>query len=480
MSGGRATRLCVWGLIAATLVAYSNSFEGDFFLDDYGCIVGNETIGQLWLAGEDVPHGLQRRQLGRLTLWMNYQLGGLDPIGYHVVNLLIHLTAGLLLFDLARRVLQLPGVPAELRANSAPVAFAIALLWMVHPLQTESVTYVVQRLESLVSLFYLGCLYGLVRGSVEKRTAWYLFAVGSFWLGVATKEIIATAPLVLLLFDRAYLGASWRETWQKRWGLYASLAPVVPWMAYVLFGGAESQEGVSAGFALEGTTAGQYLMTQAGVVWHYLRLAVFPVGQCLDYDWPVVSRFQDAALPGLGILGLLAISCWAWLRSRRLAALGLSFFLVLAPTSSLVPIKDPAFEHRMYLPLAAIVALAVVGCWYALQRWITWRLAPGVLLASSAVLLIGLTFARNQLYCDPVAMWQDALRSNPQNARAQCNLGSAYCRQWEFALGEPHLRRAVELDPLEPSYRFRLEKSEQLQRMLQAGNQGSEAAPTGV
>lgn len=465
MSERKETRLLMLGLVAVTLLAYANSFDGQYFLDDYGCIVGNETIGEIWLAADEVPHGLQRRHLGRLSLWLNYQLGGLDPFGYHVVNLLIHLGVGLLLFDFVRRTLQLPGITLRLRKSGGPLAFAIALLWLVHPLQTESVTYVVQRLESLVSLFYLGCLYCLLRGVSARKPAWCLLAVASFWLGVATKEIIVTAPLVLLLYDRAFLAQSWREVWQKRWGIYLAMAPVVIWIAIVLAGGPSTDGRVSAGFALEEITPWQYLMTQGGVILHYLKLALVPLGQCLDYGWPVVSNFSAAVLPGLAVVALLAACGFAWKKYPRLAALGLSFFLILAPTSSFMPIEDPAFEHRMYLALAIVVALAVLAAWYALDRWVPWRLAPAMALVSAASLLVALTVSRNELYRDPIAMWQNVLETAPHNARAHCNLGSAYCRHWQFDRGEIYLRRAVELDPTEPSYQFRLEKNELLQKL---------------
>ncbi len=465
MSERKQTRIFMLGLVAVTLLAYGNSFGGQYFLDDYGCVIGNETIGQLWPAAEEIPHGLQRRHIGRLSLWLNYKIGGLDPFGYHVVNLLIHLSVGLLLFDLVRRTLRLPGVDARLQRSSGPLAFAIALFWLVHPLQTESVTYVIQRLESLVSFFYLGCLYCVLRGVSARRPAWCLLAVSSFWFGVATKEIIVTAPLVLLLYDRAFLAGSWREVWQKRWGIYLAMAPVVIWMGLVLAGGPSADGRVSAGFQLEEVTPWQYLMTQAGVILHYLKLAVLPLGQCLDYGWPLVDEFADAALPGLLVLGLLGACGFAWSKWPRLAMLGLAFFLVLAPTSSIMPIEDRAFEHRMYLALAAITALVVLASWYVLDRWVPWRLAPALAVVSAASLLVALTVSRNELYCDPIAMWQNVLETAPHNARAHCNLGSAYCRDWQFDRGEPHLRRAVQLDPSDQSYQFRLEKNEMLQKL---------------
>ena len=472
MKPSQQTRLMVLGLAVATLIAYANSFEGQYFLDDYGCIIGNESIGELRPAAEDIPHGLQRRHLGRLSLWLNYQWGGLDPWGYHVVNLVVHLAAGLLLFDLARRVLGLPGVDFRLRQRSDTLAFAIALLWLVHPLQTESVTYVIQRLESMVSLLCLGCIYAALRGATSHKKWWYLAAVSCFWLGVATKEIIVTAPLVLLLFDRAYLAESWRELWRRRWGMYLTMAPVVIWIAAVLAGGATADGRISAGFSLQEITPWQYLLTQAGVILHYIQLAFLPLGQCLDYDWPVVTDWRKAVLPGLAVLGMLAACGFVWKHWPRLAFLGLSFFLILAPTSSIMPIEDPAFEHRMYLPLAPLLAMAVLAVWQVLdQRLKLPRLAPA-LLTLVAVFFVTATVARNTLYCDPIAMWQDVLKTSPDNARAHCNLGSAYCRSWKFEEGEPHLRRAVELDPSDPSYQFRLEKTQLLRQLVDEQSAG--------
>lgn len=462
MNSSRQTKVMVLGLAAATLVAYANSFDGQYFLDDYGCIVGNDSLGQLWPATEEVPHGLQRRPVGRLSLWLNYQVGGLEIFGYHALNFMIHLAAGLLLFDLVRRTLRLPDIDERWRDRAEPFAFAVALLWLVHPLQTESVTYIVQRLESLVSLCYLGCLYGVLRGATERRTGWYIVAVTCFWLGVGTKEIIVTAPLVTLLFDRAYLAASWRELCGRRWGFYATMAPLVIWLAWVLAGGSSGDGKVSAGFDLEGTTPWQYLMTQAGVILHYLRLSLVPVGQCLDYDWPTVHNWREAILPGALVLAMLTACGLAWKSSPRLSFLGLAFFLILAPTSSIMPIKDAAFEHRMYLPLAPLLALLVVGGWRLCDRQLKLpRLASWAWGLVVCLFIVG-TIDRNSLYCDSVAMWQDVLRTSPHNARAHCNLGSAYCRDWQFDEGKPHLRQAVELDPSDQSYQFRLEKTQML------------------
>ena len=253
-------------------------------------------------------------------------------------------------------------------AAATPLALAIALLWTVHPLQTGAVTYIIQRTESLVSLFFLLTLYCVIRGttSTERARGWNVAAVLSCLLGMGTKEVMATAPLVVLLYDRAFLSGSFRAALALRRGLYAALAATWGIVIWLLI--ATGFHGNTTGFGVTGFTASSYLLTQPGVLARYLRLAFWPVGQCLDYGWPPAQWPGEVVLPGLLIVGLLGLTVWALVKRPALGFLGATFFLILAPTSSFVPIRDAAFEHRMYLPLAALVTLVVLGVYWLCDR----------------------------------------------------------------------------------------------------------------
>ena len=219
-------------LVLLTLAAYSNSFSGVFVFDDLSSIAENPTIRQLWPIGQCPPpcrlsHSLNQQIHGRpllnLSFAVNYALGGLAVVGYHALNLAVNLANALLLFGLLRRTFALPVLREKFGDHALALAFAIALLWAVHPLQSASVTYIVQRAESLVSLFYLLTLYCMVRGVESGKPAgWYAGAVLACLLGMSTKEVMVTAPVVVLLYDWMFLAGSLTEALRRR-GLIGGL-----------------------------------------------------------------------------------------------------------------------------------------------------------------------------------------------------------------------------------------------------------------
>jgi hypothetical protein len=225
-----AMRLAAGLIIVAGLGGYSNSFSGVFVYDDLFSILDNPTIRRLRPMGTVLSppcHGetVSGRPVLNVSLAINFALGGTRTWGYHATNLAIHILNGLLLLGILRRTFRLPALNAQFGSAAEGLALAIALLWIVHPLQTEAVTYLVQRAESLASLFYLLTIYGVVRGSQSGRGVfWYGVAVIACFLGVATKEIVVTAPLVVLLYDRTFLEGSFAQSLRRRWGVYVGLA----------------------------------------------------------------------------------------------------------------------------------------------------------------------------------------------------------------------------------------------------------------
>ena len=387
-----------------------------------------------------------------MSLAVNYQLGHLDVPGYHLFNLAVHAIAGLLLFGIVRRTIQLHNDRSGRNVPAAGLAFAAALLWLVHPLQTESVTYVIQRCESMMGMFFLLCLYCVVRGSQAARGwPWYAASLFACLLGLGCKEVMAAAPPVVLLYDRVFLSASWREVLRRRGWLYVllfgSVLALIVVMLPVIQGGGDG----SAGFSNTNLTAWAYLQSQPGVILHYLRLAAWPRPLCLDYDWQPSQSLPDILPGAMVVLALLAGSLLAFRYRPWLGFLGLSFFLVLAPTSSIIPIKDLAVEHRMYVPLAPVVVLAVL-IWFALTgRLVTdpsarrlVRVGPAVL---AVLLLVGTTVQRNADYCDPLRMWSKVVEVAPHNARGHFSLGTTYIDRGDRRRARTHLERAIALDP---------------------------------
>ena len=200
------------------------------------------------------------------------------------------------------------------------------------------------------------------RGHFARSMPWYAAAMAACLLGMGTKEVMATAPLIVLLYDRTFLAGSFREAWRRRSGLYLALAASWGVVAALLI--STGFHGGTTGFSVQKFTWWSYLLTQPGVIVHYFRLAFWPPGLCFDYSWP--PAHTDCAivlLPGIVVGSLLALTVWALAKRPAWGFLGAWFFVILAPVSSFVPIKDAAFEHRMYLPLAAVVVGVVIGAW---------------------------------------------------------------------------------------------------------------------
>ncbi|HKQ48894.1 MAG TPA: tetratricopeptide repeat protein [Phycisphaerae bacterium] len=413
---------CIVALVVVVLAAYANSFWGVFLLDDTRAIVENRRIHQLWPIG---PILSGPRPIVDLSLAVNYAISGVKPWSYHALNLVIHVLAALMLFGVVRRTLG--RIDAHrLSAGALPLAFAAALVWAVHPLHTQAVTYVIQRSESMMGLFYLLTLYWFARGAETNWRRWFALSVIACALGMCSKAVMVSAPVVVLLYDRAFFAGNWRDVFRRRWGVHLALAATWSILAVtgVLRGIVETspEAHVTVGFGVTRSTPVEYALTQAGVILHYLRLAIWPHPLCLDYAWPITKKFGDAALPLAGIVLLLAATIWAWIRRPALGFLGAAFFLILAPTSSFVPIQDAAFEHRMYLPLAAIVLLFMVA---VAHRFLRYEGATTALLVAIAIVLASVTHHRNKLYASSFKMWTDVVFQRPLNVRAYNNMGNA-------------------------------------------------------
>ncbi len=453
-------------LIAALAVAaYANSFSGDFVLDDEVWILANPSIRQLSPIGDVLSPAnagvVGGRPIVSLSLAINYASGGTNVWGYHAVNLAIHVLVAWTLFGVVRRTLLLPSLPPSFHGAAKPLALAVALVWAVHPLTTAAVTYIIQRSESLVALFYLLVLYCTIRGTADGRSPlWYLAAVVACLAGMATKEVMATAPLGVLLYDRAFLAGSFCEALKRRWGLYVVLAATWAILPWVLLSTGFHQR--STGLAVTAFTPWTYSLTEPGVIVHYLQLAVWPVGLCLDYQWPPATRLSQIVPAMIVVVVLLGATVWALVKRPKLGFLAATFFLILAPTSSFIPLKDAAFDHRMYLPLAVLATLVIIGGFAVIARRLAVagpahrysgprsnapQAAAALLVVLIVVALATTTAERNRLYAAPIGLWQDVLKTNPNNARAHSNLAHLLSTSGRLAEAIEHGRRAVEIDP---------------------------------
>ncbi len=416
-------------LIAAACAVYANSLGVPFLFDDRSAIVSNLRIRELWPG----PFTAER-PLVELTLAANYALGGLHVVGYHLVNLALHVACGLLLYDLVRRTLLLTGTAA---GEERQVAWWAALVFLVHPLQTEAVTYVISRSEVLMAFWYLATLELVLLGDehARRRLPLWMLAVVTCALGMATKPAMVSAPIAAWWLSRCVLrrpataGLSFAEDRARghvgptptRWPILLGLAAT--WL--ILIALVTLRETPGGGFDV-GIAPLDYLRTQLGVTWHYFRLLVWPTRQTIEYDWPLETRWtaMNVIVPALGWLAVLAMLGWLVRTRRRAAAfwLGLAL-LALAPSSSIVPSADLVFEHRMYLPLAGFATLGALAGVGLAQR------APRLALAGALAAVVALgsaTITRNRLWHDPVTLWEDALAKAPSKPRIFRNLINAY------------------------------------------------------
>jgi Flp pilus assembly protein TadD len=439
------------------MAAYANSFAVPFVFDDYTSILQNPVVKNLekFLSGDGYAYN-PRRFVGYLTLALNYHFGGLNVLGYHLVNLIIHIANGFLVYALAALAVKAASLVNGERetvngktastVHSSPLTgylplFA-SLLFVLHPIQTQAVTYIVQRLASLATFWYLAAVVLYLKGRLLKEEGKGSFLVPALMtaavvtavLAMRTKEIAFTLPAAVLLLEFSFF----RLPTRKR------LFFVVPLICAILaLAVAVLQVDRPLGELLNDVnemtretrdiSRSTYLFTQFSVIMTYLRLMVLPVSQNLDYDYPLYDSFLNPHVVAsfLGILLLLALGVYFYWTSRRdgfrllrLAGFGIFwFFLTLSVESSIIPIRDVIFEHRLYLPSAGLF-IAVAAVVQVIGRQHFALLVGGAVVACLALGLV--TFNRNSVWRDNITLWSDVAAKSPAKYRPLFNLGKSY------------------------------------------------------
>ena len=431
-------------LVALTTLAYVNSFAGVFVFDDLPAIRDNPSIRD-WTAWRQIftPPSLlttSGRPVLNASFAFSYALSGNQTWGHHAVNLMVHLLAGLALFGIVRRTLSLARLSARFGADALPLALVVAALWTLHPLQTEAVTYLVQRAESLMGLCYLLTLFCFIRGldSAAART-WNAGAIAACALGMGTKEVMVSAPLLVLLYDRTLGAGSFGAAWRARKGLYVGLAST-----WVLLAGLVISEGGNRGGSIGfGVAIGwwQHGLTQFGALTHYLALTFWPSPLVFEYEPEWVAGWQDAAPQALLIVFLVGMTVVGLWRGSVTALVGAWSFAVLAPTSIMPAPTQLMVEHRMYLPLAPLITLVVLGIYARIGR--RGLLALAMLPFGCALL----TVRRNADYRSEISLWGDTVAKRPRNPTAQGSLGNALRAAGRLDEALAHCTEAVRLAP---------------------------------
>jgi len=440
-------------LSVLALLIYSNTFYAPFQFDDNSAIIDNPAVrhlSSLLVSGS--------RAVLYLSFAINYYFGGLNVVGYHAVNILIHLTNGFLVYVLVIGLLNTPRIRPSPFTPAQPhwLAFATALLFVAHPVQTEAVTYLYQRATSLAALFYLLAVVCYLRWrqaapAAGSRWVWYVGGVLSTVLAMKTKEICFTLPFMILLIEAVFYGIPRLKQWAALIPFLLTL-PIIPSSTLP---GAMS-EGADV-FARETGTISRsdYLFTQFQVIMTYLRLLVAPVRQNVDYDFPIAhSLFEPAVLLSfLFLAALFGAACWLLLFPARTASparatlIGfgvLWFFVTLSIESSIIPIRDVINEHRLYLPSVGFFLAVTTAASGVAVRWP--RTAAAGLLAL-LLLLSGAAYARNQVWLSEESLWRDVISKSPRKSRGYNNLGYSFEARHNLPEAIMYYRKALEVDP---------------------------------
>jgi hypothetical protein len=421
----------------AVYQVYSPALNGPFLLDDsylpymlpnfYVLPIGD------WIRG--------LRPLLMFSYWLNFKQSGNEvTYGYHLTNVILHFLNGALIYLAIRKALSWISIE---RPRQEILAVFSAALFLLHPIQTESVSYVASRSETLSVFFVLAAfVVFLYRRSASAGVGIAITILILFGAAILTKEHTAVLPALLLITDYYWNPGFSLEGIRRNWKLY------VP----ILIGGATAVALVfrmlstagSAGFGIQDFTWYQYFFTQCRVIWDYLRLFLLPFGQNLDYDVPVSRGILDHGAI-FALIGLIAVSVLAWIYRRRfpLASYGwFTFLILLAPTSSFVPIRDPIGERRLYLPFIGLLFITVEF----LRRWKTRQATLiavlGLVVAAEAVL----SYQRNQLWSSAVDIWKDTTDKSPAKLRPRFQLASAYYHAQRCGEAVEEFAKAAQLE----------------------------------
>jgi tetratricopeptide (TPR) repeat protein len=472
----------VFLIIVLGLLVYSNTFHVPFQFDDKSNIVENPLVKdlqyfttpsklqqvKLHLGYED----MKRRLAGYFTFALNYKLHSLDVTGYHVFNLIVHLTNALLVYWLVALSFKTPFFSGHTekdgynhRYSHHFMALFAALLFVSHPIQTQAVTYIVQRFTSLATLFYLFSLLMYIKArlseSSTKRYSFYAVCLISAILSMKSKEIAFTLPVVITLYECMFFKGE-----MKRRILY--LIPVLLTMMVIplSFIDVNRPIGSMIGELSEATkvqttmSRWDYLITQFRVIVTYIRLLLLPVNQNLDYDYPVYHSFFNPGviLSFLFLLSIMGLGIYVLYRYRgsashtRLISFGIFwFFITVSVESSIIPIVDVIFEHRMYLPsiglcIAFVSAVEVMSERIG-ERNVRMRKAVIYVMVLAVISLSATAYARNAVWQSEEKLWEDVIKKSPHKARPHNNLGMLYYSRGRIEEATKEFQTALKLKP---------------------------------
>ena len=436
---------------------YSNTFESPFVFDDTRKIVENQSIRITELSAANLietafgKQSPKTRPIGNVTFALNYYFHQYNVEGYHLVNIVIHILAGIFLFIFVQTTLKLPSLKTEVD-HTFMIAFFTALLWLVHPIQTQSVTYIVQRMNSMAALFYILAFWFYVKGRLAvrpgKKWGWFGSAALAWIFALGSKQNAATLPFFVFLYEW-YFFQDLNAEWLKRQLKFIILIFFVFGLISLLYLGPDPLEKLSSikDFANKEFTLSERTMTQFRVVIHYISLIFFPHPSRLnlDYDFALSNSLISpmTTLPSVVVIvGLVGLALYLVKRQRLISFCLLWFFGNLVIESSVIPLAI-IFEHRLYLPSMLFCLIPVILIFrYVKINWL--RIGA---LCAVAIVFSAWTYQRNQVWQNDLTIWSDCVKKSPHKARPHLNLGLAISKRGNILGAEKQYRQAVRLDP---------------------------------
>ncbi|UCE53856.1 MAG: tetratricopeptide repeat protein [Desulfobacterales bacterium] len=452
--GPKYELLLITFLAIIVFILYAKTLTGDFIFDDWHNIKNNPYIRLTQLSPKSLIRAahespLSNRPLANISFALNYYLHRYNVVGFHLVNIFIHIASGILLYFFIGTTLRTPTLyPHNIKHEWVP--FFTAFIWLVHPLQTQSVSYVVQRMNSMTAMFYIlsMLLYAQARLAEGKRKRRVLFSTlpVAGILALGSKEIAATLPFFIFLYEWFFFqDLSW-EWLKKRLAVIAAIILLLIILSVIYCDG-NPLERIMAGYATHHLTMAQRGLSQFRVVMFYIGLLLWPHPSRLNLDHdlqPSISLVDPiTTLPAIG--AIIAIICLAILlakKDRLISFCILWFFGNLAIESSIIGL-ELVFEHRNYLPSMFFILMVVLLSY----RYIKPKWGTSIILLTVAMVCAVWTFERNDVWRSPVLIWKDCAEKSPQNPRPFNNLGVALAAQGYLKEATAQYHKALQLNP---------------------------------
>ncbi len=473
----KLTFLGLAGIAFLGFLLYSNILHAPFVFDDYSSIADNETIKNVRTAFRDLS---SNRYLGSLSFALNYAAGGIKPFGYHLVNNLIHVVNALLLYWFVLLTLKTPAM-SNARLSREFIAFAAAFIFVAHPIQIQAVTYIAQRVASLATLFYLLSLVMYVKsrlmtmgkaeetcqGSQATSFVFYGLSLVSVILAMKSKEIAITLPVMIILYEFSFFRDSFPRKFKMRRFLY--LLPILLTLLIIPLSMMDFAKPVKVlaehidAQTKETLNTGRmdYLLTEFRVIVTYLRLLIFPVKQSIDYTYPVYHSMLQwpVFLSFLLLLSFFSLGLYLYWRSRtlfpgvRLIAFGIFwFFITLSVESTIIPIRDVIFEHRLYLPSIGFFIVAITTVDHVFRQP---KVKVGLIICFVGILSVS-TYNRNTIWKDPAILWENVLEKFPNNVRAYNALGVMLKNDAQYDKAAEQFQKILAINPTYPPAYYNL------------------------